>query len=597
MNRISQFTVIFLLLCFGSFCHAQQIMNIIEQYGATELAVGKGNNNIVDINSQLEIRIAKDSILKVLSRDYPQFQNQVDLEEEISTLEKLLEDQTTIINTLKKELRDADSRRKFYAALINFHETVRKSGAEFEQQVNAYLIEYREMYPEGPSQAPMSRMEYVMQQLNKKLIDVRDKLSAMDGSGIKISLVGFKADKSGGSRVHIKNFDTYSDMEYVTIPRWVTSLSDEQEERLGKISNTLENNKVELKQVFEEMKAKFTEYLPDLSCFSDLKSTFSGLLTDSALKDAIDQDKENLVNRFLSDLEKLKELTNDLKTDLSSLDISTPFKVKDKVVEIIEFAQNVDLDFKSLLTNLNTVAALKGTVDSISSDTKKCVSGVIREFKAIKEALGLLGLQQQKYVANKDIGEEVIKFTVSTLPAVGYLNLKGTGQRQNGDSIILEVILRPDTSDNDTANNSSEPIILEQKTMIMQLVGVRSQVAVGMIFADPFSDDETIIDPERQHFFTPMAALLLKFGSRKSNFYNNFVDIGIGVNFASPDFNTDGVPEFGTGLILTAFRDILNTGVNYNVTNDTFYWFFGVNLPFNIPGIPINTVQSTTESN
>ena len=124
----------------------------------------------------------------------------------------------------------------------------------------------------------------------------------------------------------------------------------------------------------------------------------------------------------------------------------------------------------------------------------------------------------------------------------------------------------------------------------MQLLGARSETVVGMILANPKSEFQN--DTDREFFFAPSAALLLKFGSRNSYFYNEFLDFGIGVNFAAPDFDTDGTPEFGLGLMLTAFKDVLSVGYNYNVTLNDPYWFFGVNLPFNLPGLPVNPVKN-----
>ena len=74
----------------------------------------------------------------------------------------------------------------------------------------------------------------------------------------------------------------------------------------------------------------------------------------------------------------------------------------------------------------------------------------------------------------------------------------------------------------------------------MILIGAHSVTKVGLIMANPYTLDA---GPDAPKFrFAPSAALLLKFGSRTSHFYNNFLDLGIGLNTAAPDFDLDGKP-------------------------------------------------------
>ena len=115
-----------------------------------------------------------------------------------------------------------------------------------------------------------------------------------------------------------------------------------------------------------------------------------------------------------------------------------------------------------------------------------------------------------------------------------------------------------------------------------------------MIMADPYNADslaEVEALQERRFLYAPSAGLLFKLGLRSSRFYNEFLSPGLGVSISTPDFDTNGEPEFGTGLVLTAFKNLLSIGINYNVTLDVPYWSFGVNLPISLPGVPINRPQ------
>ena len=66
---------------------------------------------------------------------------------------------------------------------------------------------------------------------------------------------------------------------------------------------------------------------------------------------------------------------------------------------------------------------------------------------------------------------------------------------------------------------------------------------------------------------------------QRSSAYHTLVDIGIGLNVCAPDFDRDGIPELGVGLVLSLFRDYVQGGIGYNVFLDKRYGFFGLRLP------------------
>ena len=372
-------------------------------------------------------------------------------------------------------------------------------------------------------------------------------------------------------------------------------MSPKQAEKLKGISSTIDNNQVTLKKIFEGLKAKFNEFFPDLSCAKNIKSQVEDLLSPSnALVSVLKTDVRKSASDFIKQLNGLTALSEALKTDVEDWTIGTAFTISDSILKIINDLKSTDVNIKAWITNLPSVGELNDWGVKFETDFGKCLGNITADFQEAVKAGGMLFKQHKNYIAHKDIGKEVLRFSISDVPETGFLDLRETGQRSAGDEIQIEVVMFNPKNDEsgDTKDASfSKPLILEKTNLKMEKVGIHSEVAVGVIFADPFSDDINIIDPGRKHFFTPSVSFLLKFGSRKSNFYNNFVDMGVGINFASPDFDTDGTPEFGTGLIVTALKDILSSGINYNVSNNTFYWFFGVNLPFTVPGFPVNSIQ------
>ena len=77
---------------------------------------------------------------------------------------------------------------------------------------------------------------------------------------------------------------------------------------------------------------------------------------------------------------------------------------------------------------------------------------------------------------------------------------------------------------------------------------------------------------------------------------NSFWNLGIGLSVAAVDFDKDDVPELGLGLTTSAFADLLQAGVGYNVFLDRAYWFFGVRLPVGILSLAGNRTPVNTEA-
>ncbi|MEL6942081.1 MAG: hypothetical protein AAFO82_05380, partial [Bacteroidota bacterium] len=110
----------------------------------------------------------------------------------------------------------------------------------------------------------------------------------------------------------------------------------------------------------------------------------------------------------------------------------------------------------------------------------------------------------------------------------------------------------------------------------------------SLVLADPLNQT-SIASPiklENQFQFAPNYGIFMKWGSRKSKFYNDFLSFGVGLGFSSPDFNLDGTPEFGAGIMLTGFRDILSFGWSWNFGVDAPYTSIGFNIPFTVGGLP-----------
>jgi hypothetical protein len=562
-----------------------QISSVTENYKGEERVIGKDASQIIEINAKIEVGLSKLEIRNVINEQYPLLSNQINLDEKIKGLKEALKNQTTILDILEKELPSLSDKQKYYRLTRTFLDKI-IDDPELEARHDALFREFRENNPNNRD--AKVRRAYIFENLNKDLESYSEQLKSMETLKYSVSLLAYKKDKTGGDRVHIQNFDTYANREFYTVERWVVDLSDEQKEELSEIASIAKKNNDKSLTIFQSLKEKFKLHFPSVDCLLAQKDNLLSFLSNADVVTKLNSAMKTDINVLVEQIEVITNQFKDFDFQVSSWDISSPFEIVERFNNALSAAGRIQIDFNNISNVLEAVNEIKGEVEELANGFKGCIDHLLTEVEDMRSIIDMIKKQQKNYIQNKTIGEEVISFSLDNLPEVGYIDLKGTGKRENGDELQLEVVLRvPSLKE----GLPEQVILLEQRNLVMQLIGARSETAVGMILANP-NKSSFDVGTDRKFFFAPSASLLLKFGSRKSYFYNEFIDFGIGLNFAAPDFNTDGTPEFGTGLIGTAFKNVLSIGYNYNVSLDTFYWFFGINLPFNLPGLPVNQVKN-----
>ena len=556
-----------------------QIISVTENDRGNARVIAENEKQIIEINSRLEVKISKKELSEVIKHQFPAFGEQLTLEDNIISLKAALRNQTAIVSILENEMATASDQRSFFEMMDSMLQKIQENSFlsnRYEELMSQFIASTAPIRGELPE-------PFILANFNNDLLEIKEKLSTLESKKYRVSLLAFKKDKQGGDRVHVQNFDTYTEREYVTIPRWVTSLSGEQKEQLKALAKVATENNDKMLGIFNALKVKLLAEMPSITCIDEFKTVLSNLISTTSFNALLSAQTKSDFDALLKLADQIKSTYALVKTDIGQWEITTPFDIKDQIQLLAGSFKKLDTDFKLLQLSVRS-ELLQPVIENFSS----CYKAIKVDFNQLQKSVALLFNTQRNYIANKTIGDQVIAFTLDNLPEVGYIQLKGTGKRQNGDELLIEMVLRIPSS----IKEAPEQIVtLEQRTFVMQLIGVRSETFVGLIFANPFDKADVNLTSERNFFYAPSAALLLKFGSKKSHFYNNFLDVGVGINFAAPDFNTDGTPEFGTGIITTAFKDVLSVGINYNVTLDSFYWFFGVSLPFNFPGVPINTIK------
>lgn len=556
-----------------------QIMSVTETDRGNSREILTSEKQIIDINSRLEIKLSKPKILEGIKELLPEYRPQLEMQEHIDAISQLLINQEVILNSLEAGVSSIESQQDFFQLMDVFLTAV---------QGNANLSERYEALSEDyfllPNPETVTMENYIFSRFNEEGEKLKATLDEIDAPKYTISLVAYKKDKRGGDRVHVENFDTYIEREYITVERWVTSLSESQRAQLDDLSKKSQTNTLQTRQIFEDIKTKLKTYLPDLTCLAAQKEAVLAVFENPNLSSQISEAIQNDTREFITGLNSAISSIKSINYSIDSWNITTPFSVKGELIQILNSVQILPLRFNSFQQVVGGIELVKNAVDTLSADVSDCLSQLKLYAEIIKKTTTLLKLQQSNYTLNTNLGEEVKSFSLDNLPENGYIDLKGTGNRDNSDELVMEVLLRIPS---DRKGLPETKITLEQRQFYMQLIGAKSEVMVGMILANPWNFENQSTTTNREFFYAPTASLLFKFGSKTSYFYNEFVDIGIGLNFASPDFNTDGNPEFGAGIMVTGMKDILSIGINYNVTLNEPYWFFGVNLPFNLPGLPV----------
>ena len=573
------------LILFGLFTNIySQVLSVKETYKRDSRTIINDDAQIIEINSTLEIQVSKEKLNNAIKKKFPDIIETVKLESKLISLKQALQNKSAVISILEQQMPTVEKQKPFFKILDGFLTAVQVDpylSSRYEELANEYFTS--QFFTEGN---PLD--SYILSNLNNNVLSIEAELKTIELYKYNISVMAFKKGQSGGDRVHIQNYDTYSNRNYFNVERWVTNLSVEDQQQLGALAEIArENNKREF-ELFETLKKKLLNELSSISCVISLKNNIIKFIKNIELNDFIPPKVKTKIFAVKAAISQFQSLYQLLKRDIRQWNITVLLNIEDQMLTVIESIKSIDKTIVDLKTLINQTASAP-TFMPLMDELNNFYAKIQIDIASLENGIALLFGLQTNYIANKSIGDEAMSFSLDNLPEKGFINLKDTGKRQNCNELLIELVLRMAS----TMDNAPEQIFtLEQRTFIMQLISARSEIAVGLIFASLFNKADLNLQSNWDFFYAPSASLLLKFGSSKSYFYNEFLDFGVGLNIASPDFDTDGIQELGVGLITTAFNDILSVGINYNVTIDNFYWFFGINLPFNIPGLPVNTITN-----
>lgn len=572
---------------------------------------------IADINSRIRIMLN----IPALENEMFRFQGVSSQDSRLLRLRRLntlLRHQNAILGMLNTTFQEPDKTKvamkdyKAFAGLLNDLLMEIQSDPELGPLLNSNA-----MMSKFLSEPDKPLAIFLIDYLNEEAQNTRDSLLTDIGANGQIDssllvyfrLGAFVKDKRGGHAIHIENFDDYQAETPIEVSRFGVPLSDSVKMELEQnrlLNDSIQVNSSSLLGHFGDLvRTEFSDFFPSNAPRLRLKDSYENamavLFPEADAKPAIDILKKNFV-----DLEKVDNLYRFTKDAFETLQRGFPTSLlqgnalgdeldnfvsftqkafNNYAADVTSYAQSVPSTFSSDDSN-SGIAGLsqlqlvqdnyQGYVDSLNTDIQN-VKNIISRIKNIVQPF------KKSYLKNEEFSDKVRRFSAGNLPEEGIIEIQGIHKRSAGDEILLKATLERGSS---RSNPNYESREIYRQYVRLARVSPYLRMSGSLVLANAYArDGNTSVSPDLNNFqFAPTYGIFMKWGSRKSRFYNDFVNLGTGLGFSSPDFSLDGTPEFGAAVMITGFRDILSVGWGWNFGANTPYTFVGFNLPFSVGG-------------
>ncbi len=550
---------------------------------------------IVDINATLEITIDKNEVKKRAALQY-EYSSPVDLEL-LGRVTSVLEQQNIMLTALDTE-----------------NESVYKS-VPLLQLYSRNMIEMMDMAMQIPRLRVnvITLMEKELEQteeLNKLFVLIADEIEIINNQldvflaeeYIQFSLAGWLGEKSGSQRaIHIPGFDDYSEGKFYEKPHFVLPVTEEatkQFEHAKNVSDAYNTTGVHpsRKAVENLYQSLANEVDKTLHCVAGLfnKDTLKQVFVEdnpqvSALSDTLNSIRDQALT-LKSDVERLVTLAKQMGESSTGL-----YEGQKIVVEGVKLVDGLKEKIPQLIATANEglrilesdelKESLEDNVKTMISKVENCAGDLKNlseaNYTALKDRIQLVFGNAGKSMAraNLKLGDKVKRFLIDDIPVTTSIDLHKLGKRDNGDAVHFRAYLAKASED----PTFLEPEVnIEQKTLLMYQTGVFVNYTVGAIFIDPKDGDD--ISLERRFQMAPSYSILVRYGKRSHSSFYRILNPGIGINLSASDFNQNSSPELGLGLVVSVVKDIFQAGIGTNVRgdNNANYWFFGVQIPFDM---------------
>jgi len=384
----------------------------------------------------------------------------------------------------------------------------------------------------------------------------------------------------GTRAIKIPGFDDYEQGRRIEIPRNALSIDAKQTAQLQQYKSAFAGHQLNIDQILNTCKQPYVDMLNEwVADVENTKTSITSLINNikrSKLKNILPSTETVLDDRTQSYLSyitslknkyvqkaaggQLKNLLADAKTDVKELAIETKnfLSIRDILSGELRVGDPIlTQDLTQVIANISKIEQRVYEAQSYVRNFASLLPGTEVNLDAI------------------EFSDKVYKLSVDKMPEEAEFNLLYSGQRKQGDMVVLKIAV------GHTADGDKQPKDLETKTMRLLNVPPHLDMVVNYAFARPTRNFNDFLPNG------PAYSVVFKFTSR-SLFYRNFIDAGVGLNFATFDFNRDGNPEIAAGAAFSCFRDYLQGGVGFNFSRNTPYLHAGLRIPFPTMGIGFN---------
>jgi uncharacterized coiled-coil protein SlyX len=409
-----------------------------------------------------------------------------------------------------------------------------------------------------------------------------DQLLENEGIYVQMAATLHRISNNEKQSIHIEGFDSFEPPEFYDPYELNLTLNDKQLDEIKNLQKACDSiNKIGISKALSNYIDKFdTEIIKPI--IDDLTESTTELLKES----------EKILKQDIP-IDELEKTIISLKNSL----ILIQFELKHLYEKYSE--TDLSLNVETIKLIIKDLQKLSGNVSSIVTDAKKIIKIIddnkevipnnielaISTFQDSVEKIITDKLDQGRTAINQvhseltgyrtiseinklsaDFSDKVKKLDLKDLPEMTVLDIKNnTGYREEGDNVVLEMR-------SGKVNEKPKTLGKEYFTLIKTQAHIVTNV--GIAFVKPNKGDEN---------FTAVVSsnTLFKFGTKaKRTFYRKFIDVGVGVNISTLNFETDNPFEFGAAPVVSIFNDYLVSGYGYNFTQGDWYLLISIRVPF-----------------
>jgi hypothetical protein len=556
-----------------------KIITVTERDPNGKKIVHDGNFKVVDPNSDLDLSINRNALLKEVS-DSSAGENLID---KLEKLEEIISEEAQALKIVEEAISAYELKGDFKSKLARLGKFTQVILDDEGLEIYEALLD-----PDTTIRGQYVNLFVVAREKVKRLsAEIKDEASK---KGIYIQLGGWIQNKEETRAVHISGFDDIAPSPF-RVEQFQIVLTEAQRKEVqefGAIAQranteglsdalnakkTLENLIV---KILETESAKKIETLQkNIQLYTDDVSIQLGAIRQKLEDSHVDLDThrkliQSVISKYQTpETEDASTLLLDINSDIAMLAERSGHLKKKLTATAAEIKTSIHVVVAGSRVQINAISdQLVEIASTVEADIKKFEGDV-------KNAVLLIIHGERFTQATYEFAKEVKKISFADLPQQGTLNLDQSGERDIGDILTIKMVV-----------GKSDGTKTEVASLRYHLYFCTPYIrtAVNFLFTDPQPLFEHPDNKSLFHYAPSYSFLLKGFwknakNARKKLPYHNLFAPGIGINVATVDFNSDGAPEVAFGGVFSIFRDFLQVGYGFNTFDGRGYSFFGLKLP------------------